>query len=222
MYQLLDRAMFNRSQIINMLSKHRAICSCAQCPNQYECNIYDAAKSGVGHLCQACKFAITKMTAVTQKSLLKVFDYDHATGVVTHKWDSISGLRGESAGYKHNEGYLSISIGGKEYLLHRVIWFMVKGEWPTQVDHQDHDRTNNRWSNLRNVSSQVNQMNMKKRKNNSSGVQGVRVLPSGKFCAHIMVNRKQLSLGSYDDLEDAKAARKTAEVMHGFHANHGS
>ena len=98
---------------------------------------------------------------------------------------------------------------------------MVTGEWPTQVDHENHNRMDNKWGNLRDVISQQNQMNMGKRKNNSSGVQGVRVLPSGKFCAYIMVNRKQLSLGSYDDLEDAISARKSAEKVHGFHENHG-
>jgi len=60
------------------------------------------------------------------------------------------------------------------------------------------------------------------RKNNSSGVQGVRILPSGKFCAYIMVNRKQISLGSYETIEEAATARKDAEALYGFHENHGN
>ena len=213
--------MFERTQVTKMLTKHRAICQCKQCPNEFECNVYDAAKSSIGHLCIDCKKLISGMKSVTQKSLLNVFKYSPETGLVTHLWDSASGLRGEPVGFKHSEGYLSVSIGGKEYLLHRIIWLMVTGEWPTQVDHENHNRTDNKWGNLRDVISQQNQMNMGKRENNSSGVQGVRVLPSGKFCAYIMVNRKQLSLGSYDDLEDAISARKSAEKVHGFHENHG-
>lgn len=65
-------------------------------------------------------------------------------------------------------------------------------------------------------------MNMQTRKNNTTGVQGVRTLPSGKFHAYIMVNRKQIALGSYDNISDATEARKNAEVLYGFHTNHGS
>ena len=114
-----------------------------------------------------------------------------------------------------------MSIGGKEYLAHRVIWMMQTGEWPVQIDHIDHDRSNNRWLNMRDVGSRENQMNMRLRRNNTSGVQGVRKLPSGKYQAFIMVNRKQVGLGSYKTLDEAAAARKAADVKYGFHVNHG-
>ena len=67
-----------------------------------------------------------------------------------------------------------------------------------------------------------NQLNMRIRKNNSSGVQGIRILPSGKFCAYITVRRKQISLGSYNTIEEAAKARRDAEALYGFHENHGS
>ena len=64
-------------------------------------------------------------------------------------------------------------------------------------------------------------MNMSKKRNNTSGHTGVRVLPSGKYYAYIMVNRKQIPLGSYDLLDVAIKARKDAEIKYGFHVNHG-
>ena len=213
--------MFNRSQILQKLSNHRAICQCAQCSSTYECNIYDAAKSSIGHLCSSCKSQITALKTFSQTDLLRVFTYDALSGHLTFRQDSSSGLRGQLAGYRHSQGYFSVSIGGGEYLLHRVIWLMQTGIWPIQVDHVNHDRSDNRWSNLRDVGSRENQLNMGLRKNNSTGVQGVRQLPSGKFHAYIMVNRKQIALGSYEQLVDAAAARKTAEAQYGFHANHG-
>ena len=215
--------MFNRNQIISMTNKHRAKCACVQCSQPYECNIYDAAKSKVGHLCESCKTQITSLKYFTRHDLNRVFDYDELTGIVTYKQDSLSGLKGDKAGYSHAEGYLSLTIGRKEYLLHRIIWFMKTDTWPTQVDHENHNRADNRWANLRDISSQENQKNMGVgRKNNSTGVIGVRILPSGKFNAYIMVNRKQIGLGSYDTLEEAKAARKNAEARYGFHINHGT
>jgi hypothetical protein len=43
-----------------------------------------------------------------------------------------------------------ISFKNKRYLAHRVIWFLMTGEQPTEViDHIDRDSANNRWNNLR-------------------------------------------------------------------------
>ena len=47
-------------------------------------------------------------------------------------------------------------------------------------------------------------------KNNRLGVRGV-CLKNGKYLAVIMVDRRQIYLGSYDNIADATAARKVAE-----------
>jgi hypothetical protein len=47
-------------------------------------------------------------------------------------------------------------------------------------------------------------------------------MPSGKYWSYIMIQRKQISLGSHEKIEDAIAARKQAEVVYGFHPNHGN
>ena len=215
--------MLKRTQIRQMVSKHRAVCSCGQCGKDYVCDIYSAFKSRVGHICDECKTQVVSLTEVTQQSLLSVFVYNEYTGDLIYKNDSISGLQNTIAGYQHSQGYWSVSIGKDEYLVHRVVWMMKTGKWPVQIDHKNHNRMDNRWANLRELKqSRENQLNMGIRKNNSSGVQGVRVLPSGKFCAYIMVNRKQISLGSYETIEEATSARKNAEVRYGFHVNHGS
>lgn len=214
--------MFKRSQIINKLSKYRTLCACAQCSTEYECNIYDAARSNVGHLCTTCKTQISSLSMFTQQDLLRVFRYNEVTGELTYANDSLSGQANQPAGYPHVEGYLSVAIGRKEYLVHRVIWFMRTGVWPDQIDHQDHDRRNNSWRNLRAIGSRENQLNLGQRKNVSSCGVGVRKLSGGKFWAYIMVHRKQISLGSFTTQLEATEARKSAEVLYGFHVNHGS
>jgi len=213
--------MLQDHQIQMKLSSHKARCTCSQCSSVYETNIYDARKSPVGHLCKKCKRRIIDLVNPTQTDLLEIFEYDPLSGDLRHRLDTLRGRQGDLATYKHGQGYLSVSVGGKELLAHRVIWFMKTGCWPLQVDHIDHDRTNNRWSNLREVLPRENQTNMSQKRSNTSGVTGVRMLPSGKYSAYIMGNRKQISLGSCDDLDDAKAARKAAEARYGFHANHG-
>lgn len=207
--------------ILNRLTKHKAVCACSRCAASYTCNTYDARKSKVGDLCSTCKTAVSCMFEPTQEKLNSVFNYDPITGIVTHKHTTISGNSGDVVGYPHNEGYITAYIGRKEYLLHRLIWLMQTGEWPVQVDHIDHNRSNNAWLNLRNVVSRDNQMNMTKRVS-KLGIQGVRQLKSGKYHAYIIVNRKQLTLGSYEELSDAVKARKEAELKYGFHENHGT
>jgi hypothetical protein len=92
---------------------------------------------------------------------------------------------------------------------------------PTQIDHINHIRDDNRWVNLRNVIHRANQLNTSLSSNNTSGFNGVRILPSGRYSAFIMVQRKQISLGTYDTLEEAIAARQAANSKYGFHVNHG-
>lgn len=214
--------MFSRNQIVKMLCKTKAVCLCNQCGDEYVCNIYDAAKSSTGDQCKQCNSQITSISEPTKENLVRVFKYDPLTGNLYYRNKSYSGLKGDVVGYRHSQGYLSTRIGGKDYLVHRLIWLMQTDKWPDEIDHIDHNRSNNIWTNLREVKPTDQQRNMKKRKNNSSGFQGIRVLPSGRYCAYIMVNKKQISLGTYNELNDALKARKNAEVSYGFHANHGS
>lgn len=51
----------------------------------------------------------------------------------------------------------------------------------------------------------------KRNKNSSTGITGVSVHQSGRYRAYITVDRKQIGLGYYDNVEDAIAARKAAE-----------
>ena len=48
-------------------------------------------------------------------------------------------------------------------------------------------------------------------RNNSTGVPGVSVFRNGQYRAYISIGKKQIHLGFFDKLDDAKAARKAAE-----------
>lgn len=48
-------------------------------------------------------------------------------------------------------------------------------------------------------------------RNNSTGVPGVSVFRNGQYRAYISIGKKQIHLGFFDKLYDAKAARKAAE-----------
>jgi hypothetical protein len=71
--------------------------------------------------------------------------------------------------------------------------------------------------NLRWASKQTQSRNCKLGKNNKSGVTGVsKCSTTGKWRATITVDRKSISLGRFDILDDAIAARKAAEKKYKF------
>jgi hypothetical protein len=83
---------------------------------------------------------------------------------------------GQEAGtVKKGHGYIQIAIKGTLYLNHRLAWFWMTGTWPAEIDHRDGDTANNRWSNLRMATTSQNMANRAVRKDNKSGLKGVRL-----------------------------------------------
>ena len=122
-----------------------------------------------------------------------------------------------------NHGYVRVQIGRKKLGAHRLAWIVYYGEWPNgEIDHIDGDPSNNRIVNLRLVSHQDNGKNQKLPSNNTSGVIGVTWHKQHqKWCARIKVDGAYRHIGLFSDIEEAREARRRADVEHGFHANHG-
>lgn len=119
-------------------------------------------------------------------------------------------------------GYRTGSIFDCTYMAHRVIWAMIHDECPDTIDHINGVRDDNRIENLRSVSLAENLKNQKRYSRNTSGVCGVYWHKrDNKWDAQIRVGGKLMHLGLFTDFDEAVAARKKAEVEHGFHQNHG-
>tara|TARA_R110002167_G_scaffold104166_1_gene268675 strand:- start:1490 stop:1984 length:495 start_codon:yes stop_codon:yes gene_type:complete len=151
--------------------------------------------------------------------------YDRDTGLFTYlksagcrKSGDIVGWSDASNGVK----YKITKINKVKVRLHRLAFFYVTGRWPIQIDHINGDGSDNRWENLREVSGNENNKNTKILKNNKSGVHGVSWYKGKKWASKITVMKKQIHLGYYHDFFEAVCSRKSAEVLHGFHINHGS
>lgn len=109
-------------------------------------------------------------------------------------------------------GYWSIQIDRMKFYAHQLAWFYSYGHWPDEIDHKNGIRSDNRMANLRLAHSQGNSQNCGISKNNTSGVTGVIWLKSrNRWQARIMVNRKTIYLGLYKNIDDAAAARRSAE-----------
>lgn len=146
-----------------------------------------------------------------------IFEYNPETGIFIKKIESIE------VGSITEYGYMRISVDGKHYLLHRIAWLIMTGDWPTdQIDHINGNRSDNRWINLRQADNKENSRNQSLRSTNKSGVVGVNWIQKlNKWRAQITVDGKPIHLGVFSEISDAKDARKKAEKNFGFHENHG-
>lgn len=174
---------------------------------------------------------------LTQEYVRSLFHYDPETGVLTWKerprehfategaWKVMNArCAGKPVGSSHRfQGdYLALSLRGRKYLVHRMIWFLVYGYWPDEIDHINGKRADNRLVNLRDVSRPVNMKNKRVRRDSKTGIPGVMWhKAAAKWCAQIRVSGRMRHLGVFGRLEDAIAARKAAEKEFGYHENHG-
>lgn len=161
---------------------------------------------------------------ITQTALQALLHYDPETGAFTWKTPPRGKVAGAVAGCTDTStGYVKIGIAGWHYRAHRLAFLYMTGQWPEgPVDHIDHDRSNNAWTNLRATTTQGNSQNKVLQRNNASGVTGVRWDPAKRaWAARIEVNGRRVHLGFFVDYDEAVEARKAAEVEHGFHPNHG-
>lgn len=112
----------------------------------------------------------------------------------------------------NKSGYLVATIDQKVVRLNRFILKQHQRVFKNMVvDHINGDIKDNRLENLRMISPKNNARNLGVSKNNTSGTTGVSKVPSGNFIARIVVNRKEIKLGTFANEIEAIHARKKAE-----------
>jgi hypothetical protein len=106
-------------------------------------------------------------------------------------------------------GYRDARIDGLRFKEHRVIWAILTGTWPKhEIDHINHDKSDNRIENLRDVEPSVNQRSKPICANNTSGCKGISWRAhKNKWQAYTTINGVFKSLGHFASLEDAIVCR---------------
>lgn len=103
----------------------------------------------------------------------------------------------------------------------------MTGEWPPeQVDHKDHNTSNDAWDNLRLATQSQNKANCRAYKKKSctlKGVQAVQKKHSIRYRAVVTKDGVRRNLGNFDtEIEAHLAYVKAAEMLHGDFAFAGT
>lgn len=162
----------------------------------------------------------------------KLLDYDPATGVFRWKPRPVSMFPGYArtaaascatwntkfagtvAGSPTNAGYLKIGVFGRRYKAHRLACVWMTGDWPkNEIDHINLDKSDNRWSNLREATRSQNRANLRALSVNTSGLKGAHLhTPARKWQSSIRVNGERVYLGLFDTAEEAHGAYCAAAI----------
>ncbi len=143
--------------------------------------------------------------------LVAQFHYNPDTGVITRR---STGHTNWAVHYDNRvkpkrAKYLRVTTTTKNYAAHRLAWFLMTGAWPTKpIDHIDGDTTNNKWENLREVTSQENSHNLAKlNRTNTTGFAGVNWDEHHQqFRAQIRCGYTKYYIGLYPTAEHAAHA----------------
>jgi hypothetical protein len=160
-------------------------------------------------------------TRPTIEELREYLDYDPETGAL--RWKKPLGQRarvGQIGGSTNGRGYTQLQFNKTKLVAHRVAFALYYGRWPTPCcDHINCVKTDNRIVNLRECSVFANAQNAGVRRDNKTGVKGVRRSRSG-YKASVSINGARHEK-YFRRLEDAAAyAKQLREQLHGEFVRH--
>jgi hypothetical protein len=150
----------------------------------------------------------------SQERLLELFTYDQ--GILVRKVSSrFSKNQGAKAGGLSGR-YLSTSVDGVPYYVHKLIYIMFHAVCPPLVDHVNRNRFDNRIENLRPLTNAQNRHNQTGRKDRTTKYKGVCKSTKGSqtFRAFIGFGGRVIYLGSFKTQELAASAYNEAAVQY--------
>lgn len=160
------------------------------------------------HTSYAQPYHTPKVPIAAQFDWLNTLTIDITNGKVFNQ-------KGVELGTLHKNGYIVIGYRHKQFKRANIIWWKAKGEWPTSLlDHDDRNRSNDRFDNLilSNVGQNNNNRNVQEYKRESRrdlplGVYYRPMLSKSKpYRAQISIRNKLHYLGQHASIEEASKA----------------
>jgi HNH endonuclease len=150
---------------------------------------------------------------LTQSELKKRLHYNPKTGIFIYLIKNTRNNIGDIAG-KNRYRYATIMLDGQSYLCHRLAWLYMYGEFPKLfIDHINHNKLDNRITNLRECTNAQNQMNRGMSSKNTSGYKNVVFRAyCNSWQVVISINGVRISLGYFKTAEEANEVRIMMEL----------
>lgn len=168
---------------------------------------------------------------ITQEYLKECVTYDLETGIFVwnerplHHFNDDKVNKAESMQKTWNtkfsnkqcktfkSGYIVFTISNNRYYAHRLAFLYMEGYIPEhEIDHIDRNRQNNKWNNLRHVTSRCNKQNKSPQSNNTSGVVGVNWSKhANMWNVRLCIDKKTKQIGYFKNFNDAVLARYNEE-----------
>lgn len=180
------------------------------------------------------------MQDLTQEVVRELLHYDPETGIFTwrerdRKWFTTdrscktwnSRFAGKKTGcvQEMGRGYLCvrISVLDRLWLAHRLAWLWMEGDpIPEHIDHENHDATDNRWSNIRSSNPMHNSRNASKRVDNTTGTCGLTWNKNDSiWIARVTHNGFRHYLGRFTNKTEAISAINEFRSKLDFDKSHG-
>jgi hypothetical protein len=154
---------------------------------------------------------------LTKEYLHQVFEYKN--GGLYWKINKQAICVGNKAGtIDYLRPYVRITLHGKRYQEHHLVFLMFTGVLPKQIDHINGIKNDNRIENLRLCTNSQNQYNTKP-KNLRKNVSFYKRI--GKWQVQLKINQKTLHFGYFEDVELADlVAHEARDLYHGKFARH--
>lgn len=155
--------------------------------------------------------------AAYQELAREFLKYDPLTGLFEWAKSPARNVKvGDRTGTKSKKnGYVWIAFRGFKFSAHRLAWLAYYGYEPeSELDHINRDKSDNRIMNLREVSPQQNKQNLGLQTRNKTGVSGVYYHKGRDKYTVTIGYHGCINLGTYSNLLDAAAARKSAEIKY--------
>lgn len=152
---------------------------------------------------------------LTQERLKQVLEYDPATGFF-RRFGKKGLLRGVAGTLDVSNGYVKIMVDHVIYRAHRLAFLYMEGVFPpNDVDHRNRKKSDNRWSNLRHATPSQNAAN-KPLPKRTVFLKADIDDSQGCYSTSITVMGECFSLGSFNTIEEARAAHyAAARLMYG-------
>lgn len=158
---------------------------------------------------------------LTQEYLKSILRYNRSTGSFIWIKPPLQHPRllgTDAGGYRKDSNsenlYCYIKINRRRYKRASLAILYVTGVMPALVDHKNGITTDDRYRNLRPATQQQNAWNTRDYSRTSPLPMGVRQVQSGRYQARIRHEGKLISLGVFDDPEQASETYQSFKKQH--------